>query len=169
MLIRRIYFSCLLWLECSWKKYMRSENRQITIIMLKSNILQFLLSTDTKVMFIYLHACSSGNGFSELDRHLNIIWKTQAIFTRLSLHWRVCVGGKIVTREPQPKQILNKELCCLAMCQSETEHSGGLRVDKLQVSNYRTISLLAGFSKIFELLIFHRLRHHLMSNNILVN
>jgi hypothetical protein len=54
--------------------------------MLKSNILQFILSTDIKVMFIYSHVCSSGNGFSEFDRHLNIIWKTQAIFTRLSLH-----------------------------------------------------------------------------------
>jgi len=28
---------------------------------------------------------------------------------------------------------------------------------------------LTGFSKIFELLIFHRLMHHLVSNNILVN
>lgn len=86
MLIRWIYFSCLLWLKCSWKRYMRSENRQIIITMLKRNILQLLLSTDTKVMFVYSKVRSSGNGFSELDRHLSIIWKTQAIFTRLSLH-----------------------------------------------------------------------------------
>jgi len=32
--------------------------------------------------------------------------------------------------------------------------------DKSQVSNYRPVSLLTGFSKIFELLIFHRLKHH---------
>jgi len=31
------------------------------------------------------------------------------------------------------------------------------------------IPLLNGLSKIFELLIFHRLKHHLVSNNILVN
>jgi len=37
------------------------------------------------------------------------------------------------------------------------------------VSNYRPISLLNGFSKIFELLIFNRLKHHVVSNNILVN
>ena len=41
--------------------------------------------------------------------------------------------------------------------------------DKSQVSNYRPISLLTGFSKISELLIFHRLNHHLVSNNILAN
>jgi hypothetical protein len=41
--------------------------------------------------------------------------------------------------------------------------------DKSQVSNYRPISLLNGFCEIFELLIFHRLKHHLVSNNILVN
>jgi hypothetical protein len=41
--------------------------------------------------------------------------------------------------------------------------------DKSQVSNYRPISLLNGFSTLFELLIFHRLKHHLLSNNILVN
>jgi len=41
--------------------------------------------------------------------------------------------------------------------------------DKSQVSNYRTIPLLTGFSKIFELLILHRLKYHLVSNNILVN
>jgi hypothetical protein len=31
------------------------------------------------------------------------------------------------------------------------------------------LSLLTGFSKIFELLIFHRLKHHLVSNSILAN
>ena len=41
--------------------------------------------------------------------------------------------------------------------------------DKSQVSNYRPVLLLTGFSNIFELLIFHRLKHHLVSNNILVN
>jgi len=41
--------------------------------------------------------------------------------------------------------------------------------DKSQVSNYRPISLLAGFPKILELLIFNRLKHHLVSNNIPVN
>ena len=44
-----------------------------------------------------------------------------------------------------------------------------LRKVTSQVSNYRPISLLTGFSTVFELLIFHRLKHHLMSNNILVN
>jgi len=29
--------------------------------------------------------------------------------------------------------------------------------------------MLTAFPKIFELLIFHRLKHHLVSNNILVN
>jgi hypothetical protein len=37
-----------------------------------------------------------------------------------------------------------------------------------KISNYRPISLLTGFSKIFELRIFHRLKQHLVSNNILV-
>ena len=41
--------------------------------------------------------------------------------------------------------------------------------DKLQVSNYRPITLLNGFCKIFDLLIFHRLKHYLVSNDILVN
>jgi hypothetical protein len=40
--------------------------------------------------------------------------------------------------------------------------------DKSQMSNYRPISILTGFSTIFELLIFHRLKQHLVSNNILV-
>ena len=41
--------------------------------------------------------------------------------------------------------------------------------DESQISNYRCISLLIGFSKIFDLLIFHWLKHHLVSNNILAN
>jgi len=41
--------------------------------------------------------------------------------------------------------------------------------DKSQLSNYRPISVSTIFSKIFELLIFHRLKHHLVSNNILAN
>jgi hypothetical protein len=41
--------------------------------------------------------------------------------------------------------------------------------DTSQVSNYRLISLLTGFSKIFKLLIYHRLKHNLVSNNILAN
>ncbi|GFG38975.1 hypothetical protein Cfor_07998 [Coptotermes formosanus] len=40
--------------------------------------------------------------------------------------------------------------------------------DKSQISNYRPISILTGFSKIFKLLIFHRLKQHLVGNNILV-
>ena len=40
---------------------------------------------------------------------------------------------------------------------------------KSQVSNYRLITILTGFSKIFKLLIFHRLKHNLVSNNILAN
>jgi len=41
--------------------------------------------------------------------------------------------------------------------------------DKSQISNYRPVSLLTGFSKLFELLIFHCLKHNLVSNNILAN
>jgi hypothetical protein len=41
--------------------------------------------------------------------------------------------------------------------------------EKSQISNYRPISLLTGFYKIFELLIFQRLKHHLVSNNVLVS
>jgi len=41
--------------------------------------------------------------------------------------------------------------------------------DKSQISNYRPFCLLTGFCKISELLIFHRLKHHVVSNNILAN
>jgi hypothetical protein len=41
--------------------------------------------------------------------------------------------------------------------------------DKSQISNYKPFSLLTGFSKICELLIFHKLKHHMVSNNILAN
>jgi hypothetical protein len=41
--------------------------------------------------------------------------------------------------------------------------------DRLQITNYRPISLLTGFSKIFEMLIFSRLKQHSVSNNILVS
>jgi hypothetical protein len=41
--------------------------------------------------------------------------------------------------------------------------------DKSQISNYRPISLLTGFCKISELLIFHGVEHHLVSNNILAD
>jgi hypothetical protein len=40
--------------------------------------------------------------------------------------------------------------------------------DTLEISNYRPISLLTGFSKLFEILIFNRLKQHLTNNNILV-
>jgi hypothetical protein len=41
--------------------------------------------------------------------------------------------------------------------------------DKSQISNCRPISLLTGFCKISELLIFHGVEHHLVSNNILAD
>jgi hypothetical protein len=41
--------------------------------------------------------------------------------------------------------------------------------DKSQISNYGLICLLNGFCKIFELLIFHGVKHHLVSNNILAD
>ena len=40
--------------------------------------------------------------------------------------------------------------------------------DTSKISNYRPISLLTGFSKLFEILIFNRLKQHLTNNNILV-
>jgi len=41
------------------------------------------------------------------------------------------------------------------------------RGEKSQISNYKPIALLTGFSKIFEWLIFHSLKHDLVSHNIL--
>ena len=41
--------------------------------------------------------------------------------------------------------------------------------NKLQISNYKPISLLTGFCKLFELLIFHMLKYHLVRNYILAN
>jgi hypothetical protein len=40
--------------------------------------------------------------------------------------------------------------------------------DRTLITNYRPISLLPAFSKIFEKFIYRRLYHHLTSNNILV-
>jgi hypothetical protein len=40
--------------------------------------------------------------------------------------------------------------------------------DKTLITNYRPISLLPVFSKIFETIIYKRLYYHLTSNNILV-
>jgi hypothetical protein len=42
------------------------------------------------------------------------------------------------------------------------------KVDKTQITNYRSISLLPVFSKIFEKVLYKRLYNHLSSNNILV-
>jgi sarcosine oxidase/L-pipecolate oxidase len=39
--------------------------------------------------------------------------------------------------------------------------------DRTVMSNYRPISLLTSFSKIFEKVIFNRIKHHLDANNIL--
>jgi len=68
--------------------------------------------------------------------------------------------------------IFNKSLIC-GICPHRLQYAIKKpffkKGDKSQVSNYRPISLLNGFSKIFESLIFHRLKHHLVSNNILVN
>jgi len=68
--------------------------------------------------------------------------------------------------------IFNKSLTC-GICPNHLQYATKKpffkKGDKSQVSNYRPISLLNGFSIIFELLIFHRLKHHLVSNNILVN
>jgi hypothetical protein len=40
--------------------------------------------------------------------------------------------------------------------------------DKTQITNYRPISLLPAFSKIFEKVLYKRLYNHLLSNNMLV-
>jgi len=40
--------------------------------------------------------------------------------------------------------------------------------DKTQITNYRPISLLPVFSKIFEKVLYKRLHNHSSSNNILV-
>jgi hypothetical protein len=39
--------------------------------------------------------------------------------------------------------------------------------DRTVMSNYRPISLLTSFSKIFEKVIFNRIKHHICANNIL--
>ena len=39
--------------------------------------------------------------------------------------------------------------------------------NKAEISNYRPISLLTSFSKVFEKVIYKRLYHHVISNNIL--
>ncbi|PNF21344.1 hypothetical protein B7P43_G18383 [Cryptotermes secundus] len=41
--------------------------------------------------------------------------------------------------------------------------------DTSEISNYRSISLLTGFSKLFEILVFNRLKRHLTNNNIIVD
>jgi len=41
--------------------------------------------------------------------------------------------------------------------------------DKSNISNYRHISLLASFSKIFERLIYNRLYHHINDNHKLID
>jgi hypothetical protein len=41
--------------------------------------------------------------------------------------------------------------------------------DRTNISNYRPISLLTSFTKIFEKVIYSRLYHHINQNNILVN
>jgi Notch-like protein len=40
--------------------------------------------------------------------------------------------------------------------------------DRFLSSNFRPISLLTGFSKIFQILIAQRIKHHLVNHNILV-
>ena len=44
-----------------------------------------------------------------------------------------------------------------------------LTTDKSDVSNYRPISLLPAFSKVFEKVIYVRLYQHLANNNILID
>ena len=41
--------------------------------------------------------------------------------------------------------------------------------EKSNISNYKSISLLTSFSKMFEKIIFTRLKHHLSGNHILAN
>ncbi|PNF35250.1 hypothetical protein B7P43_G06859, partial [Cryptotermes secundus] len=41
--------------------------------------------------------------------------------------------------------------------------------DASEISNYRPISLLTGFSKLFEILVFNRLKQQLTNNNIIVD
>jgi len=41
--------------------------------------------------------------------------------------------------------------------------------DKSNTSNYRPVSLLTSFSKIFERIIYNRLYHHINDNHILVD
>ena len=41
--------------------------------------------------------------------------------------------------------------------------------DKSQISNYRLMFLLTGFSKLFELIVSHMLKHHFVSTKILAN
>jgi hypothetical protein len=43
------------------------------------------------------------------------------------------------------------------------------KCDKTKTSNFRPISLLTNFSKIFEKIIYRRLYHHINFNHILVN
>ena len=68
--------------------------------------------------------------------------------------------------------IYNKSLTC-DICPKQLKYAFikpcFKKGDKLQISNYRPIVSLTGFSKIFDLLIFHELKRHLVSNNILAN
>jgi len=68
--------------------------------------------------------------------------------------------------------IYNKSLVC-AICPNRLKYAiikpCFKKGDKSQVPNCRPVSLLTSVSKIFELLIFHRLQHHLVTNYILVN
>ena len=43
------------------------------------------------------------------------------------------------------------------------------RGDKNDTSNYRPVSVLTSFSKIFEKIIYNRLYHHINNNHILIN
>jgi len=44
-----------------------------------------------------------------------------------------------------------------------------IRGDENYTSNYRPVSLLTSFSKIFEKVIYNRLYHHINNNHVLVN